>query len=164
MAVPADKPSPFKASFTGLPIIAVALLLMLLAAVTGFRTLLVSHVLPLMDKSSVSVCSIILDVASRSLLCRARAREGRCILCRLYSCPSSWQWSSCSWWSRMARNGSTDHSSAQTCRSPGEGQSLGLCLSHAWAAACFAGQVPRHTSVLIKCVGQCVHEHQDILL
>ncbi|CAL8466862.1 g6398 [Coccomyxa elongata] len=33
-----DKPSPFKASFTGLPLIAVALLLMLMAAVSGFHT------------------------------------------------------------------------------------------------------------------------------
>ncbi len=76
MDVPADKPSPFKASFTGLPIIAVALLLMLLAAVTGFRTLLVSHVLPLMEKTSVSVWELLYSGCSLKITAVQGKGEG----------------------------------------------------------------------------------------
>ena len=42
------------------------------------------------------------------------------MLSRLCSYPSSWQWSFCSWWSRMARSGLTDHSCARPCHSRGE--------------------------------------------
>lgn len=138
VCVPADKPSPFRPSFTGLPIISVALLLMLLAVVTGFRTLLVSSVLflPYLNSKldlwviarSVLPCACVALEVSSSVLCRATAKVEWPMSSRLCSYPSSWQWSFCSWWSRMARSGLTDHSCARPCHSHGEGLSVTLKL------------------------------------